>query len=194
MGNKNYRAFTVSWNGQTNVLSSDIGVSIPFNPDSYQLEPDILSYKAIWDTGATCSVITKDVAKKLGLEPVSKTIVRGVGGEKIENVYLVNFYLPNKVMIPFVRITECDELGGNEFGVLIGMDIISIGDFAVTNVNGKTTMSYRYPSIKTIDYVKEAERDNAEKGKKASLLKKKELNKKRKRERQNKKKNRKMKR
>ncbi len=38
--------------------------------------------------------------------------------------------------------------------VLIGMDIIGAGDFAVTNLNGKTTFSYRYPSMERIDFVK----------------------------------------
>ena len=36
------------------------------------------------------------------------------------------------------------------------MDIIASGDFSVTNLDGKTIFSYRHPSIKHIDYVKEA--------------------------------------
>lgn len=39
---------------------------------------------------------------------------------------------------------------------LIGMDIITLGDFAVTNVNGKTVFSFRYPSCEKIDYVNDA--------------------------------------
>ena len=35
------------------------------------------------------------------------------------------------------------------------MDIITLGDFALTNVNGNTTVSFRIPSVETIDYVKE---------------------------------------
>ena len=35
------------------------------------------------------------------------------------------------------------------------MDIISRGDFAVTNKNGKTTYSFRMPSIEQIDFVKQ---------------------------------------
>jgi hypothetical protein len=33
------------------------------------------------------------------------------------------------------------------------MDIISVGDFAVTNKDGFTWMSYQYPSIERIDFV-----------------------------------------
>ena len=36
--------------------------------------------------------------------------------------------------------------------VLIGMDIINLGDFAVTNKNGRTAFSFRTPSIEYIDF------------------------------------------
>lgn len=38
------------------------------------------------------------------------------------------------------------------------MDIITRGDFAITNVNGKTTFSFRFPSIGTIDFVDEGQK------------------------------------
>ena len=43
------------------------------------------------------------------------------------------------------------------FDILIGMDIINRGDFAVTNRNGKTMFSYRYPSMAAIDFQSEPE-------------------------------------
>lgn len=67
--------------------------------------------------------------------------------------YLVNIFLPNKVMFTGVRVTKGAFPGAD---VLIGMDIIAAGDFSVTNCDGTTTFSYRHPSIKHIDYVKEA--------------------------------------
>jgi len=39
-----------------------------------------------------------------------------------------------------------------ETDVLIGMDIISNSDFAVTNRDGKTTFSFAMPSISRIDF------------------------------------------
>lgn len=38
--------------------------------------------------------------------------------------------------------------------MLIGMDIITTGDFSITNYNEHTTMSFRTPSIQTIDFVR----------------------------------------
>lgn len=61
--------------------------------------------------------------------------------------------MPNGISIPSVRVIEAT-LTGN-FEMLIGMDIISHGDFSFTNVNGKSCFSFRIPSIKKIDYVEE---------------------------------------
>lgn len=49
------------------------------------------------------------------------------------NVYLINLYLPNSVAIPMVRVTELPLIG---FDLLVGMDIITIGDFTISNVFG----------------------------------------------------------
>jgi hypothetical protein len=40
------------------------------------------------------------------------------------------------------------------------MDIIAMGDFAVTNFNDKTTFSFRVPAAKEIDFIPEAEANN----------------------------------
>lgn len=69
--------------------------------------------------------------------------------------YLVNIALPNKVAFQNLEVTHLQLAGAD---LLIGMDIISRGDFAVTNVGGITTFSYRFPSIQTIDYAEEARR------------------------------------
>jgi hypothetical protein len=61
--------------------------------------------------------------------------------------------LPNQVAFPFVKVTE-GVLSG--FDLLIGMDIITMGDFSITNVGGKTTFSFRVPSVKEIDFVSES--------------------------------------
>jgi hypothetical protein len=42
------------------------------------------------------------------------------------------------------------------FDVIIGMDIITHGDFSMTNVGGKTWVSSRVPSYDSVDYVVEA--------------------------------------
>ena len=44
------------------------------------------------------------------------------------------------------------EFEENTRDVLIGMNIITQGDFAVTNQNDKTMLSFRMPSRESIDF------------------------------------------
>jgi predicted aspartyl protease len=106
--------------------------------------------KAIWDTGASATVITNRAVAAAGLKPVSMTMTRGVHGEKMANVYLASLRLPNNVVFNALRVTEGDL--GPDVDVLIGMDVISMGDFSVTNLQGKTTFSFRLPSMQRVDF------------------------------------------
>lgn len=112
------------------------------------------SVRAIWDTGATASVITSKVAKALSLVPVGMTEVHTAGGVRTCNVYIVDLRLPNDVYIPNVQVTEA-EMTTND--VLIGMDIITLGDFALTNFGGKTRFTFSIPSTRVIDFVQEGQ-------------------------------------
>lgn len=110
----------------------------------------------IWDTGATNSVITKNAASQLGLKPVSKTIVRGIHGDKEVYVYHVKIALNNEQITLTTQVSECEELSANnDVCMLIGMDIIKMGDFSITNFDGKTVMSFICPSQKKIDFVED---------------------------------------
>lgn len=110
-------------------------------------------YNAIWDTGATQTAITAKVVKECALKPSGMCTIQTAGGERKVPTYFVSVYLPNNVCLPQLRVTEAELAGSIE--VLIGMDVINFGDFAITNHNGKTNMSFRMPSIECIDFVKQ---------------------------------------
>lgn len=119
----------------------------------------IPKFDAIWDTGATNSVISQKVVDALGLVPVSMVEVRGVNSTDRSPVYLVNIILPSKVICPAVAVTRGGIPGAD---ALIGMDVITWGDFHISNVGGKTVMSFRVPSRDLINYVVDLEkRDQA---------------------------------
>jgi len=141
--------FTKPFNGITNVISTGVGIDLPFSFNS----TTSFSTIAIWDTGATGTAITKVVAQKLGLKPIGKVIAHGANGPYPANVYFVSIALPNKIVIPQLRVTELEALTG-DFEVLIGMDIISSGDLSISNFGGQTIMSFRMPSIGHIDLSK----------------------------------------
>lgn len=84
--------------------------------------------------------------------------VHGVFGVQDTETFLVNITLPQRVVFTGVRVTK-GQIGGAD--ILIGMDIIMLGDFSVTNTNGSTKFSYRTPSIEHIDYHAQVQAINA---------------------------------
>lgn len=115
---------------------------------------DINEVRALWDTGATCSLIKREVALKLNLRPVSKTFISTPSDKNTQsNVYLINLSLPNGTMFPNLQVAE-GELNNCE--MLIGMDVINHGDFIVSNYDGKTVFTFRMPSLKKFDFSMES--------------------------------------
>ena len=113
----------------------------------------MVEFDAIWDTGATGSVITQTVVDACGLVATGMTVVHHVDGESQQETYLVNIALPNQVGYSVVPVTKGDLGAGAD--VLIGMNIINAGDFAVTNFDGITKFSFRVPSVGHIDFVED---------------------------------------
>lgn len=166
-----HNAFTVKYNGRARVLTTKTKIGLPFSQEEYRRRKEtgetieLKEYFAIWDTGATNCVITKKVVDELGLKPIKIVEVNHAGGKFNSNVYLVNIGLPNNVLVGAVQVTEGILTSGAvnpefEPNVLIGMDIIGAGDFAVTNSNGKTVMSFKIPSTEEIDFVPLSEQKN----------------------------------
>lgn len=140
--------FTTRYPSLSNVLQNEIEVAQSFNPSS-EKQPNLQKFTALWDTGATNSVISKNVVEKCNLKPIDMTITHTASGERHCCVYLVSIGLPNNILIPNLRVTDGILTG---MDVLIGMDIISQGDFAVTNFKGKTMFSFGAPSNCEIDF------------------------------------------
>lgn len=145
-------AFTSTYEGLASVLLSDVMVAPAFDHAKVETRPLFHPYRAIWDTGATSSVITQKVVQECGLQPTGMTNVSTASGDTTSSVYLVNFGLRNNVGVSGVRVVE--GILSGDVDVLIGMDIIKLGDFAVTNHNGITAFTFRIPSLQKIDFVK----------------------------------------
>ena len=140
--------FTTYATGLRNVLRTDAGVTA--TSASPSLENVTLDFKAIWDTGATATVVTPAVAVQCGLVQTGLQRVGTANGTAIKPTYIVDLYLPNMLCVPGVRVTEGDLPTGTD--LLIGMDIIGSGDFAVTNFDDKTVFTFRMPSMGLIDF------------------------------------------
>ncbi len=150
---KPFNSFTIEYNSLVECIATKCGISKAFNtvyqPD--MMPPDFVEFHALWDTGAMRSVISTEVVKILGLLPVGQAKVYHTNGVSIVKTYLIDILLPNAIEFSTVLVTE-GILGDTD--VLIGMDIISKGDFAVTGSNGKTKFSFQVPSTHDIDFSK----------------------------------------
>jgi hypothetical protein len=157
MNHSEQLAFTFRAPEIVRAIITPAAVSVPESIPDLDHKP--VTVNALWDTGATNSVITSALAKKLNIRPTGRIQTHGVNETKEVNTYIVNILLPNRVVIQNVIVSEAQQTTGN-FDVLIGMDIICIGDFAITNFNKSTTFSFRFPSSREIDFVPDADAHN----------------------------------
>lgn len=121
---------------------------------------------------------------QMRLVPTGMIRAHGVQGAHVTETFLVNIQLPNKV--GFAGVTVTKGILGNHFDVLVGMDIISRGDFAITQQEVRkpggapatqplapghlppipnqveTVFSFRLPSSAQIDFVADNQRARAQ--------------------------------
>jgi hypothetical protein len=148
------QSFTIEFPGITNVIVTDVTIGEAFDISKIPVPPRVKTYKAIWDTGATGSCISPRVVAEFGLIPITKRDVyiatSGPDSKEEKNVYLVSIGLPNRVGIPSLTVTDVNL---HDADVLIGMDIVGAGDFAISNFQGKTVCTFRMPSTEKISFV-----------------------------------------
>ena len=140
-----FHAFTTSAQARMNRLVNEVTIS--YNGSK-------VTVPALWDTGATRSAISHEVRDSLNLIPTGKCRISTPNGSSDVDTYCVDATLPNNVNFSGIIVSD-SEIGTQNIGMLVGMDIIGQGDFAVSNHNGKTVFSYRYPSSGVTDFVKQ---------------------------------------
>ena len=107
-------------------------------------------FKALVDTGASLTCLTKNVVGSVGLEPVGKVPISGVSGQTFHHAYL--FHVAFTVKAEGRNIAETHLVGSavqgaefiaprGDFDVLLGMDILSVGSLAVEG-NGTYSFSF----------------------------------------------------
>lgn len=99
----------------------------------------------LWDTGATSTTIATALADKLGLPCIGKEIMKGAGGEYEAKKYLAGLILPNNTIIPYIILYGFS--GAKNFDILVGMDIITRGDFLLSSTSSTSFFSFQHPSF-----------------------------------------------
>jgi hypothetical protein len=88
-----------------------------------------LKVRALWDTGATNTMVSKKVTNALSLKKTGEISVRSFAGEKNVNEYYLRLLLAGGFSKD-LQVLEMSEIIGAD--ILIGMDIIGCGDFVFT--------------------------------------------------------------
>lgn len=110
-------------------------------------------FPALWDTGSTGCMVSRRVVDACNLQEEGQGPISNVSGT-VEDVprYMVNLYLPNGLVVKELSVALGELV---DFDILIGMDVITLGDLAVTNADGQTTFTFRVPSRGGIDFTAE---------------------------------------
>jgi hypothetical protein len=144
-------AFTIPYGKRLLTIITQAGVGVGQSMNVSNTLP-LNGVRALWDTGATGSVISKKIASSLKLFPIGISQVTGINGIMESKKYVVDIFLPNNVRILDVMVTECDS---EYWDILIGMDIIGLCDFCITHSDGTTLFTFQTPSTHKIDFVAE---------------------------------------
>lgn len=138
-------AFSITAKGHPREIITQVMI----RPPSYlglKDVPDAMTL-AIWDTGATGSVISRELASKMNLIPSGKCKVSGVHDIAVVNTYELDIHILKDVVIRDVTVSEGQLSSDPRIGFLIGMDIINLGDFAYSTTSEGRMFSFRIPGI-----------------------------------------------
>jgi hypothetical protein len=111
------------------------GVSAPTPKDTVT--------NALWDTGAAISAITPRIQQELELVQIGTKYIHGVTGTSNVPIVLLTLELPNDLLKQNVEVAVCGF--SNNVGMIIGMNIITLGDFALLHGNNRTEFSFTIP-------------------------------------------------
>ena len=139
-----WRSFTVNFHKLVNEIKLPVGVGKPVGT--------LHRFTAVWDTGATSTVISKKVVEVLGLEDIIDQVdTYSADGAGKADAYYVDVQLLNGVQFSSLKVIQM----GTRDDLLIGMDIIGAGDFCLTNVGGETVLTFESPPYYRYDFVKQ---------------------------------------
>jgi hypothetical protein len=141
--------FTFKAIGSVPFLCTPLAISLPTKGGIIQPKHVV---NCIWDTGANPTVVTQNVVDALGLIATGIAITNTASDTgKQTTTYEIDLYLSDECYFPNLTVNlgkVCDGID-----CLLGLDIIGRGDFSITNLNGNTCLSFRYPSAHEIDFI-----------------------------------------
>ena len=145
-------SFTVRADGKLPVIMFDVEISPATLTKRNYLNPNKRKCRVMWSTGAPRSQLSRKLIEELNIEAIVRE-----ESNKQQLFYSLDVYLPNKVRMAKVEMTEINHvLPHPDIECIVGMDIISLGDCSVSHSDGNTFFSFRVPSLGGMDYVEQS--------------------------------------
>jgi hypothetical protein len=149
-----YRGFTQTYPSIVNRLITPISIA-PVSSRNKAIRGIPVKLKALWDTGAMKSLIKPELVKRLDLQMYrvgSAVSFSGIGGRVKADFTMLTIFLTDNMGIEGCPAYVINFPGGAD--IIIGMDIINMGDFAVCNIEGQTSFSFAMPPLPDrIDFI-----------------------------------------
>jgi len=142
-----YRSFRKDYGKLNKVLLTPIDV-LPVASSDEILCRTPIRLKALWDTGATLTAIKPKLRDMLKLRMVrtgSSATVAGLGGIFSADYTVMSLQLRENFEINWCPVYVLDYTV--DVDIIIGMDIIGMGDFVISNTDKKTLFSFIMPSL-----------------------------------------------
>lgn len=160
-----HRGFNKSFSAIVDQLITPVKI-VPVSVANDKTPGAPVEFRALWDTGATVTCVSLKVRDKLTLLPAkpntTSTLSGFIGGASADLTY-VHIFPSDDMELELCSVYMAD-FDDEEFDIIIGMDIISTGDFAVCNADGKTSFSFAVPPfpdrIDLTDKAKTANKQN----------------------------------
>ena len=156
MTDNDYYAITLFDNeGKLKHVFIDIKIRVKYPPkDIDNVTINVTNYQtvgAMVDTGATICAISSRMVKIMKLKSYKEQKFHYAKGSNISPIYVFDVIFPKDKLFKNIDAVEIDDSHDCDF--LIGMNILSQGDMALTWVDGKMAFSFRTPPAeKYIDF------------------------------------------
>ncbi|MBQ3699809.1 MAG: hypothetical protein II886_07860 [Prevotella sp.] len=103
----------------------------------------VKALRAMWDTGSNATILSAKLISELRPERFGQGGMTGIGGQYEGDTYLVHVSLPTGDVITYQEVYEAN-LG--DYDAIIGMDIITRGNFHLDCDHGEILFSFELPN------------------------------------------------
>lgn len=112
---------------------------------------------ALWDTGASTSVMTRALAEKLGIRFSAEAASRSVTGTEIAKYGYAYVSLVSNGGVVHTMTAIVESLPRKEYSFIIGMDVINRGSLAISSHEMRTYLSFTMPACAPVDFTQNAD-------------------------------------